>query len=237
MSNTSEMTPRLKVIVDFAKNCKECADIGCDHGKVSVNLAKLGIKVHASDISLPSLEKAKKLADKEGVSDKIEFYCSDGMQRLINENIDCAIIAGMGWRTIASIIDNNYDFVKRINKLILQPMDSVPEIRVYLKNKSFEIIDEKLVWDDGRLYTVICAKYGSGKELSPREIILGPKIIEQNDNLLGDLIEKELKKRNIVLEGLKKSNIERKEQLKEIEKEIKIIKGVEKFGSNDRQNL
>ena len=225
MANSAKLTPRLEVITEFAKGCKNAADIGCDHGKVSVHLAKQGARVYAVDISAPSLEKARKLAQNEGVQEKIDFYCSDGLENITDKNVDCIIIAGMGWRTIAAIIENNYEFVKKIDRLIIQPMDSVPELRIYLIDNSFEITNEKLVWDDGRLYTVIAAKHGKPKKLKQAEIILGPKIIKKNDILLEDLIKKELKKRKDVLIGLKKTNINRRMRIAQIKKEIRAIKG------------
>lgn len=161
---TYSLSPRLKVIADFAIDAKNAADIGCDHGKISIYLANQGANVHAVDISLPSLKKAKKLAAIEGVEDNIKFYCDDGLQSIQNVKLDAVIIAGMGHRMIKNILDNNIECVKKIDALILQPMDSVIELRAALCSNGFIILNEKLVWDEGRLYTVIKAKY---KKINP----------------------------------------------------------------------
>ena len=54
---------RLRSIIDEINNAHTLADIGCDHGKVSVMclLEKRAQHVIACDISAPSLQKAEKL--------------------------------------------------------------------------------------------------------------------------------------------------------------------------------
>lgn len=221
------LTPRLKLIVEFASDNSIVADIGCDHGKVSVALAKNDVIVHAVDISKPSLQKARDLAKIEGVQDSISFHCDDGLNSIINAHLDAVIIAGMGWRMIKSILENNIEGVKKIGNLILQPMDSVIEMREYLYEYNYEIIDEKLVWDDKRLYTVIKVRYGKGKDLNLTELLLGPKIIQNNDVLLGDLVDKELKKRKKILKGLKKANTADNNHISKIEEEINLLKNMQ----------
>lgn len=221
---TYTLSPRLKAIADFAKGKETVADIGCDHGKISVYLAQNGAYVHAVDISRPSLQKAKALAKAENAEDRMSFYCDNGLESIKHIRLDGAIIAGMGWRTIGSILTDNIDCVKAIDTLILQPMDSVIELRSFICSHGFNITDERLVWDEGRLYTVLTAKYICNQKLSLLEHILGPKIIKNNDVLLIDLIEKELKKCKMKLHGLKKAQNKDKELIRQIEKEILILK-------------
>lgn len=222
---TYSLSPRLHVIAEFALDAKNVADIGCDHGKISIYLANQGANVHAVDISQPSLEKAKKLAAIEGVEDNIKFYCDDGLQSIQNVKLDAVIIAGMGHRMIKSILDNNIESVKKISALILQPMDSVVEMRASLCSNGYTILNEKLVWDEGRLYTVIKAKYIKNQSLTLKELLLGPKIIENNDELLNDLIEKEINKRETILSGLSKAQNKNTKLIDKVKNELKILRG------------
>lgn len=223
MTEQIVLKPRLKVIADFAKGEKVIADIGCDHGKISVYLAKTGVYVHAVDISEASLNKARLLAAEYDVKDKISFYCSDGINQISNIEHDAIIIAGMGWRTIGNILLNNIDCVKKKKKIILQPMDSAIEMRKFIFKNDFSILDESLVWDEGRLYTVIVAVYKASKKLSLREEILGPMIIQNNDALLQDKIKEELILRKNKLKGLNKARIKDEEEIRKVEEEIKAI--------------
>ena len=43
----------------------------------------------------------------ENVENWISFYCDDGLESIKYIQLDTAIIAGMGWRTITSILDKN----------------------------------------------------------------------------------------------------------------------------------
>lgn len=225
---TDFLSPRLKVIADFADGAKTVADIGCDHGKISIYLAGQGAYVHAVDISEPSLDKTRKLAKAESVEKNISFYCDDGLESIQHIKLDSAIIAGMGHRMISTILENNIQTVKNIGSLILQPMDSVIEMRLYLCSSGYTILDEKLVWDDGRLYTVIKASYVGNQILSEKEMLLGPKIIENNDKLLNDLIDKEIKKRETKLIGLNKAQNKDNKLIDKTKKELNIIRGERK---------
>ncbi len=218
---TYSLSPRLKVIADFAIDAKNVADIGCDHGKISIYLANQGAHVHAVDISQPSLKKAKKLAAIEGVEDNIKFYCDDGLQSIQNVKLDAVIIAGMGHRMIKNILDNNIESVKKIDARMLQHMDSVSELCC----NGYTILNEKLVWDEGRLYTVIKAKYKKNQSLTLKELLLGPKIIENSDELLGDLINKEIKKRETILAGLNKAQNKDITLIDKVKNELKTLRG------------
>lgn len=222
---TYSLSPRLEVLADFAQNAKTIADIGCDHGKISIYLAQHDTYVHAVDISEPSLDKARKLAKAEGVEENIKFYCDDGFGSIQDIKLDAAIIAGMGHRMISSILENNIQTVKNIGSLILQPMDSVIEMREFLCNGGYTILDEKLVWDDGRLYTVIKASHTGSQTLTTRELLIGPKIIENEDKLLNDLKKKEIKKRETIIAGLKKAHNKNIELIDKTKEELNILRG------------
>ncbi|MEX1377618.1 MAG: class I SAM-dependent methyltransferase [Eubacteriales bacterium] len=218
------LSPRMQVIADFAKDSKTIADIGCDHGKVSVELAKSGAYVYAVDISEPSLQKARELAKTENTADRMEFYCADGLNDIKNVELDAIIIAGMGWRMIGGILESNIQCVKKAKKLVLQPMDSTIELREYLCRNNYAITNEKLVIDEGRIYTVICCEYGNGKKLSVKEMLFGSKIIEHKDILIPELARREREKREKKLAGLLMASKRDRMTIKRIKKEIRILK-------------
>lgn len=218
------LSPRMQVITGFAEKAKIVADIGCDHGKISVELAKGGAHVYAVDISQPSLQKARELAKAEKVEQSIEFYCANGLDDIKHIQLDAIIIAGMGWRMIGEILDNNIECVKNAKKLILQPMDNVIELRRYLCSSNYKIMDEKLVIDEGRLYTVICTEHGKHSRLSRNQLLLGPKVIENNDSLIPELAKRELKKKKIKLAGLLMATKHDKKMIRRTKKDIKILR-------------
>lgn len=153
------LTPRMEAILKLLGKNKTVADIGCDHGKLSVYLLKNKIaeNVFATDISYPSLEKAKKLAEKEKINN-ISFFVGDGFSALPKKP-DAAVIAGMGGQVIANIIDNK--FAK--TRLVLQPMKDTNIVYKMLYCLGFYIEKEVIIREGGRFYEIILAIPGNDK--------------------------------------------------------------------------
>jgi len=220
------LTPRLQAIAKMAKNKKVCADIGCDHGKIAVSLALQGAFVHAVDISKPSLEKTKILAEQENVSDQMAFYCDSGLESIKGIDLDVAIIAGMGWRTIKSILEANKQYLQNIGAFILQPMDSVFELREYIEEAGYKITDERLTKEDYRYYSIMEVNTQGGRPLTDQEKILGPVILAKKDPLLNEYAKKEIEKRKDILKAIKSSSKDNSEKIKKIEYEIKLLDNI-----------
>ena len=187
-----------------------CADIGCDHGYLSIYLIEKGFcdKVYACDINEKPLNIARSnisARDTRGLylSEKITVVKSDGLSELTDADINRVIICGMGGEVISGILERAKDFHRSGIRFILQPMSREMELRGWLCENGFEICDETLVRDAGRVYAVICAVFtGEKYEYSPAELILGRKNIEKNDELLPELCERKLlHARNLLRQG------------------------------------
>ena len=74
------------------------ADIGTDHGYLGIHLLQAGISPHviACDLRKGPLENARRNARQFGAQDAMEFRLSDGLEKIAPEEIDCAVLAGMG---------------------------------------------------------------------------------------------------------------------------------------------
>ena len=66
------ITPRLHAALEMLTGSDTVADIGCDHGRLTAALLQKQIckMVIASDISEPSLEKARRLIEVIGFKDR-----------------------------------------------------------------------------------------------------------------------------------------------------------------------
>ena len=116
------------------------ADIGCDHGYVAVG-AVLSGKVKravAIDISEKSLEKTRLLSEQTGVADKVRCLCGNGFAPL-DEDVDVAVIAGMGGVEIISVLEAAGD--KLPARLVLCPHQNAYELRRWL-NGRFRIVKD-----------------------------------------------------------------------------------------------
>ncbi len=153
------LSKRMKCLTDMVSPGKVMADIGCDHGLVSVYLAANGIspRVIAMDVAEGPLKAAEKNVAEAGMSDKIELRLSDGFKALSAVETDGAIIAGMGGHLILDIIRDGEDKFGEGYQLVLSPQSDVPLVRNYLRNHSFKIVDEEMIHEDGKFYIIIKA--------------------------------------------------------------------------------
>ncbi len=152
---------------------KSLADVGCDHGKVSIAAILEGKveRVIACDISSKSLQKAIDLAEKCQVKD-IEFRAGDGLQVIGDGEVSCAVIAGMGGNEIMNILSRIPLGIKR---LVLSPHRNVVELRSFLSKKNIYIDKDYIVKDGRKFYDIIVAQIDSGKdcEIDRGQLLLG----------------------------------------------------------------
>lgn len=177
MKNSGEelrLSKKLKAICSLVEG-KVVADVGCDHGYLSIYLAlkKQNIYVYACDVRQGPLNVAKRNALKYGVKEKICFILSDGLKN-VPKDADCIVVAGMGGQLILRIVLETY-WARNYNiKFILQPQSFIYHCRYNLYLNGFEIVEEVPVLQKGKCYVIFVVKY-SGKSvvISLKEAVLG----------------------------------------------------------------
>ncbi|MDK8275671.1 MAG: class I SAM-dependent methyltransferase [Peptoniphilus duerdenii] len=164
------ISKRLNKISSHIKG-NRMADIGTDHGLVPIFLIEHKIVDYAiaADISKPSLQKAIDLAKEKNL--ELDARLGDGMEVLNPEDgIETVVIAGMGGVLIGEILSAS-EISKNV-RLILQPMQGARELRKYLFENGYEIIDEDVVFEDDRYFEIIVAEYDGKIREVPNEIEL-----------------------------------------------------------------
>lgn len=154
------LDPRLKAVLNEIKPCEVIADIGADHGKIAVS-AKLGglaKKVIASDISEPSVAKARALAIQ--YETEVDIRVGEGITTLSYDEYDTVIIAGMGGIEISSILTKA---IKKFNRYIFAPHTKAYELRKFLSDKGILPIRDYKVFSKGKYYDIISAEVGEYK--------------------------------------------------------------------------
>ena len=151
----NKLSNRLNTLLELCPSSNIYADIGCDHGYITLNLLQCNKakKVFAIDIHPDSLLKAYILLKDNNLLDKAEFLVSDGFKALSQENrnlIDCAIIAGMGGQEIIKILN-----IYQPSKLVLQPMKNSFELRQYLQENGYFINKDFIIKDKDKFYDFI----------------------------------------------------------------------------------
>lgn len=151
---------RLQQCCAFIPKGAVVADVGCDHGYLSIYLLKKGIaaRVIASDINEQPLRSAMANASRFGVDERISFYLSDGAVN-IPKDFSHMVCAGMGADTMISILERSPWLKDSRYTLILQCQSKTPMLRRYLWDNGFSISRETALKDGRFLYTVMEVTY------------------------------------------------------------------------------
>ena len=214
---------RIRAILNFVEENSRVADIGTDHGYLSIELVKSGRAsfVVASDLNPKPLDAAKKNIAAAGLSDFIELRLGDGLKVLREGEIDTICVAGMGGALIAEILNDSPQILKTARQLILQPMNATEKILSWLKNNSWYVADIDIAEVGGIIYEIISAVKNPAKvaavtkkELSP----LSEKFTEQ----------KILKLQRILAEMSKSPAAAASEKFSQIQSELNYLK-IKKF--------
>ena len=225
-----KLTDRLLKIASLVTEGKRVADIGTDHGYIPVYLLNQGKVPYAilADVNKGPLENARGEVRHNKLLDKVDLRLGSGIEVLVKGEVDEVIIAGMGGILISELLEAKLEVAHSVDKLILQPMQAQNELRKYLLNNGFEILDEVLVKEDFRIYEIIIAKYTGKNTVVSDDIYyeVGTKLIENKDPLLNEFIDKKIYMYNSIIkkiegkssEGIEKKIKESKDSIEKLEK-------------------
>ena len=150
------LSKRLLACCAFIRPGDRVADIGCDHGYLSIHLLKEGIAsyVIAADINEMPYQSAVRNAKKFGVQENISFHLSDGAKS-IPKDFDTMVCAGMGADTMISFLEAAPWLRSSAYRLVLQCQSKTPMLRQYLSENGWSIARETVLRDGRFLYTVM----------------------------------------------------------------------------------
>lgn len=79
------------------------------------------------------------------------------MVKLAPGEVDSIVIAGMGGALMVNILSDSMEVMHTADELILQPQSENHKLRQFVQEQGFLIIDENMVMDDGKYYTIMKA--------------------------------------------------------------------------------
>lgn len=172
------LSKRLQACCGLIRDGDRVADVGCDHGYLSIYLLSEGIasSVIASDINEKPLQSAVLNAAKYGVSEKIRFFLSDGV-RGIPRDFDTMVCAGMGADVMISILESAPWLRSGSYRLVLQCQSRAPQLRKYLVETGWQISREIVLRDGRFLYTVMEALWNPGGAATPGQCYISPALL------------------------------------------------------------
>ena len=214
---------RLKTIGDLVPLSSYPLDIGCDHALLSIYLVQeKGIKkAVASDNKSGPLKKAKENVNFYKVKDKVELIEAEGLNSY-KDGINTITISGMGGLNINRILENNKNYLKNINTIILSPNNYSIAVKRKLLKLGYYISDEKLVKENNIIYQILVFTKGR-KYYSYKKLYLGPVLMTKKDELTKEYYKRELETKKSLLEALPKSFYSK---IRLTKKEIKYLENV-----------
>lgn len=228
-SYRGKLSPRLTVVADFVPRGAVVADIGTDHAYLPVYLVENGIcpSVVATDVHQKPYQSALNTVGQSGLGDRIKVRLGDGLNCLQPGDVQVVIMAGMGGKTMCRLLEASPGIMGGLRRLILQPMDDAPQLREWLVSHSWHLVAERLVDDNGHLYQVLVAEPGRLEVLDELALLVGPRLLDCRDELMGLYVQGLIDQHRRILEGLSRSNRqENREREKVVRLRLKDLKGV-----------
>lgn len=154
----------MKAVAELVPCGHTAADVGCDHGFVSIYLAQHGIcpYIFAGDVRKGPLERAKEHIRESRLTDRIGAVLSDGLKQIPvagaeSEGADGFIAAGMGGKLIVQILTDVPEKTAALKWCVLSPQSEIWLVRRKLAELGFLILRENMVLEDGKFYPMMLA--------------------------------------------------------------------------------
>jgi tRNA (adenine22-N1)-methyltransferase len=186
--------------------------VGTDHGYVPIYLYERNVipRAIAMDVNKGPLERATLHIAESGMKEAIETRLSDGLAALKPGEADSVVIAGMGGPLIIRILSAYPEVTASLKELILQPQSEIPEVRMWLYEQGYEIVEEHMVFEDGKYYPMFKAvKNSQAEKLTDLEYKFGKLSVLEEKSVLKAYLVREIANKQTILKKLNEENTEK----------------------------
>lgn len=224
--NSENLSKRLHTVASFIPKDSILADIGSDHAYLPCYAVHAGIvqKAIAGEVADGPWSSAHNQVLEKGFEQKISVRKGDGLDVLSPNEATCITIAGMGGTLISNILDRGTDKLEGVQRLVLQPNIQAINIRKWLLKHSWQLVNEVIIEEDGKIYEILVAEKGDPEapysEKKDRQLLLGPFLEKECNEVFRKKWQAESKHWKKILEQLQlsgktESSQEKQQQLKQ----------------------
>ena len=209
------ISKRLLCCASMVQPGSRVADIGTDHGYLGIYLLQSGAARHviACDLRKDPLENARRNAKLFGVDGAMELRLSDGLEKILPDEVDTVVMAGMGGDLIKKILSQCPWRKREGLQFILQPQSAGNVLRRWLCEDGFEIQREEPVQDGHFLYTVMDIRQGEPAPLTPGTEYASPALLASGSPLVGNYLARVENALQETVRGLTNAEKQRPERL------------------------
>lgn len=212
---------RLQAIYELIPCRSLVADVGADHGYLSIALAvKKNCRVLMVDNKQKPLEQAISNVSYFKANDKITPLNSSGIKDVYNA--EYIVIAGLGGQLISQLIlDDKEKLVDSV--LILQPNNDIEKVREIVSKIGYYISDERIIIDKNIIYEIlICQKSVKGIIYDKHDLMFGPILRWRKEELFLRKWQDIHKKKQRIISNIEAEN----QQYHLIKEDIRMIEEV-----------
>ena len=209
------ISKRLLCCASMVQPGSRVADIGTDHGYLGIYLLQSGAARHviACDLRKDPLENARRNAKLFGVDGAMELRLSDGLEKILPDEVDTVVMVGMGGDLIQKILSQCPWRKREGLQFILQPQSAGNVLRRWLCEDGFEIQREEPVQDGHFLYTVMDIRQGEPAPLTPGTEYASPALLASGSPLVGNYLARVENALQETVRGLTNAEKQRPERL------------------------
>ena len=204
------------MMVRMAPETSTLADIGTDHAILLAELVKTGKIKQGIGVEIAQGPYQRAVANIElwGLTLQLQMRMGDGLAPLAPGEATACAIAGMGGLAIIRILEQHLVRAQEMEWLLLQPMTGERQLRYFLQEHDWKIVEEELVEERGLIYQIMRVQGGYMPELKEEEAEFGPCLLAGGHPLLGTLLAQRIKELQGIVSALARASSEESQRKK-----------------------
>jgi len=180
------------------RDTTRAADVGYDHGKVIVHLARAWERLRLIGVEQQADAEARfwrRYGWDQSLRARVVLLWGDGLHPLATMEVEVVVIAGLGEKTIVDMLVTSEAVLSRVRRLVLSPVGTKGQglLRRYLRGTDWAVVEERHIRSKDRFYQVYAAEPGA-REIDERTWLFGTGLFTMRHPLLLEFLN-DLKKR------------------------------------------
>lgn len=222
------LSARLACVASLVPAGARVADIGSDHAYLPAALVldgKIDFAIAGEVVKGPYENAVREIKDHQ-LEGRVIPRLADGLAAIEPaDKVDTITIAGMGGSLIASILEKDKNKLTGIKRLVLQPNVGESQLREWLMNNHYQIMNEKIIEEDNHIYEIIVAEPSVVPfRYSKYELDFGPFLLENKGPAFRKKWQEYLQREAHVIDQMQKAQQPPVKKINEINKFLSQVK-------------